>query len=79
MANMLKWWPCRTEEERNEILEALRKYGPSLNYNDFKVMMLLDPEIVRQALLERYRIQGTAAPLELARKLRKYLTTGVAC
>ena len=78
--NLIIWWSCRTEEERNEICEALRKHGPSSrDYNDIRLILLSDCEVVRQALLERYRVQGTAAPLELARKLRKYLTTGVAC
>jgi hypothetical protein len=72
-----------TIREEKEIREALRKHGPSsldsLNYNSLAVILFSDCEVVRQALLERYRVQGTAAPLKLARKLRKYLTTGIAC
>jgi hypothetical protein len=35
-------WPYRTEEERNEIREALRKHGPSSkDYNNLKVILLL--------------------------------------
>jgi hypothetical protein len=78
--NLIEWWRYRTEAERNEIRDALRKHGPSSHdYNDLRVILLLECEVVRQALLERYRVQGTAAPLELARQLRKYLATGVAC
>jgi hypothetical protein len=78
--NLMEWWHYRTEEERYEIREALRKHGPSSkDYNDLRVILLSDCEVVRQALLERYRVQGTAAPLELARKLRKFLATGIAC
>lgn len=78
--NLLEWWANRTDDERNEIREALRKHSPSSkDYNALIVILFSDCEVVRQALLERYRVQGTAAPLELARKLRKFLTTGIAC
>jgi hypothetical protein len=78
--NIAEWWAYRAEEERNEIREALHKHGPSSNdYNDLAVILLSDCEVVRQALLDRYRVQGTAAPLELARKLRRFLTTGITC
>jgi hypothetical protein len=78
--NLMEWWSYRTEEERNEIREALRKHGPSsIDHNDLRVILLLNCEIVRQALLERYRVQGTSVPLGLARKLRKFLATGIAC
>jgi hypothetical protein len=78
--NMMEWWPHRNEEERNEVREALRKHGPSsMNYDDVRVLLLLNCELVRQALLERYRVRGTATPLRLARNLRKFLTTGIAC
>jgi hypothetical protein len=77
--NIMYWWTHRTEEERDEIREALRKHGPSSqDYNDIYAILFSDCEVVRQALLQRYRVQGTAAPLELARKLRKYLATGIA-
>jgi hypothetical protein len=74
--NLMEWWTYRTEAERNEIREALCKHGPSSrDYNELSAVLLSDCEVVRQALLERYRVQGTAAPLELARKLRKFLAT----
>src|SRR5262245_60694499 len=66
MVNLLVWWAYRTEEERNEIREALLKHGPSSkDYNDLNVILFSDCEVVRQALLDRYRVQGTGAPLEL--------------
>lgn len=78
--NIMEWWRHRTEDERNEIRQALRKHGPSsMDYDDLRVLLLLNCEVVRQALLERYRVRGTATPLQLARKLRKFLTTGIAC
>ena len=78
--NMMAWLPHRNEEERNEIRDALRKHGPSsMNHDDVRVLLLLDCEVVRQALLERYRVRGTATTLRLARNLRKFLATGIAC
>jgi hypothetical protein len=78
--NIMEWWLHRTEEEGNEIREALRKHGPSSkDYNDLSIVLFLNCEVVRQALLERYRVQGTSLPLQLARKLRKFLTTDIAC
>jgi len=71
--NLLLCWPRLTEEGRNEICDAMRKYGPlpSKDYDDLPVILLSNREDVIAAVLEVHRVYGTAAALETASKLKR--------
>jgi hypothetical protein len=62
--NLLGWWHKRTKEEQNEVRDALRKHGPGSrdDFNNPDVILFLDREVVRHALLEHYRVQGDLLP-----------------
>ena len=70
--NLLGWWHKRTKEEQTEVRDALRKHGPGSrdDFNNPDAILFLDREVVRHALLEHYRVQGTAITLDLARSLK---------
>src|SRR5262249_53062858 len=71
--NLLEWLPALTETERKEIVDAVRNHGPSrrvIDYNDVGAIGLSNREVVIAALLEVHRVYGTAAALDLARKLK---------
>jgi hypothetical protein len=70
--NLLEWMPHLTETERKEIVDAVRNHSPSrpvIDYNN-PAIGLLGREGVIAALLEVHRVYGTAAALDLARKLK---------
>jgi hypothetical protein len=66
--NFIVCWARLTEEERNQIRHAMRKYGPlpSKSYDNDSVIMISDREDVRRALL----VYGTTAAFDLFHKLK---------
>jgi len=67
--NLLTLLPKLTEEDRENIAEAMRRYNPEsrIDYNDLGVIAFLNRERVIVAL----QVYGTTAALRLACKLLK--------
>jgi hypothetical protein len=74
--NLGRWLPLLTQNDCNEIVDAMNKFCPSrrtnpLRYNTPKAdLMFLNREKVIAALLEVYRVFGTATALATAHILQ---------
>jgi hypothetical protein len=79
MTNLMALLPKLSGNDCNEIIFAVRTFGPTRYridpplYNDLAAVALLVCEDVIPALHEVHRVYGTVAALRLANKLRRLL------
>ena len=74
--NLMRLLPGLSKTERKLIADAMYDYDPGKhNYNDIRVIMLLDRDRVIAALRNFYWVHGTTAALRLAHKLQSKCRT----
>jgi len=72
VSNLLEIAPGLSETERKLIADAMYDYDPNqrvIDYNDFRVIAVSNPDKVIAALRDFYWVHGTVAALRLAHKI----------